>query len=103
LSGCGGSLFDGWLQHASRLNREGITKAEKFGSSNYSKEELIAEMGAAFFCAHTGIDVQPVSENNAAYLQGWLTVLKADKKLIFKAAAAAQKAVDYILNKNREN
>lgn len=84
--------------HASRLNRDGITKPNAFGSSDYSKEELIAEMGASFLCAQTGIDVQEITENSAAYLQGWLSILKADKKLIFKAAAEAQKAVDYLLN-----
>ena len=86
--------------HTSRLNREGITQLNPFGSPDYSKEELIAEMGASFLCAHTGIDVQAVTENSAAYLQGWLNVLKADKKLIFKAAAEAQKAADYILGNN---
>lgn len=87
--------------HETRLNREGITGLNPFGSPDYSKEELIAEMGASFLCAHAGIDTKPVSQNSAAYLQGWLNVLKADKKLIFKAAAAAQKAADYILNVER--
>ncbi|KAA3638068.1 MAG: hypothetical protein DWQ02_05635 [Bacteroidetes bacterium] len=56
-----------------------------------------AEMGASFLCAHAGIDSAPLTENSAAYLQGWLKVLKADKKLLFKAAAEAQKAVNRIL------
>lgn len=89
--------------HASRLNREGITQPNSFGSFDYSKEELIAEMGASFLCAQTGIDVQEITENSAAYLQGWLSILKADKKLIFKAAAEAQKAVDYLLNTPRNS
>lgn len=87
--------------HVSRLNREGVIERNPFGSPGYSKEELIAEMGASFLCAHTGIDIQAVTENSAAYLQGWLSVLKADKKLIFKAAAEAQRAVDYILGAER--
>ena len=87
--------------HKFRLNREGVTKLNPFGSPNYSKEELIAEMGAAFISAHTGINYNEITENSAAYLQGWLNVLKADKKLIFKAAAEAQKAVDYILHVKR--
>ena len=66
-----------------------------------AKEELISEMGAAFLSAHTGINYNEITENSAAYLQGWLNVLKADKKLIFKAAAEAQKAVDYILHVKR--
>lgn len=89
--------------HASRLNRDGITKTDGFGSTEYSKEELIAEMGASFLCAHTGIDLPEVTENSAAYLQGWLSVLKADKKLIFKAAAEAQKAADYLRGITREH
>ena len=60
-----------------------------------------AEMGASFLCAHTGINIQPVTQNSAAYLHGWLFALKADKKLIFQAAAQAQKAVDYILGVER--
>jgi antirestriction protein ArdC len=88
--------------HPTRLNREGITKLNPFGSADYSKEELIAEMGAAFLSAQAGINYDELTENSAAYLQGWLKVLKADKKLIFKAAAEAQKAVDYILGVKRK-
>lgn len=83
--------------HESRLNREGITKPAKFKSERYSREELIAEMGAAFLAGHTGIDGDDEIDNSAAYLEGWLKVLKEDNKLIFKAAADAQKAVNYIL------
>ncbi len=83
--------------HQSRLNREGIVKPAKFKSDRYSREELVAEMGAAFLAGYTGIDEENEIENSAAYLQGWLKVLKADKKLIFKASADAQKAVNYIL------
>ncbi|MCG8328554.1 MAG: zincin-like metallopeptidase domain-containing protein [Chitinophagales bacterium] len=83
--------------HETRLHREGVTTLTPFGSPDYSKEELIAEMGASFLCAHTGINVPEITTNSAAYLQGWLTVLKADHTLIFKAAAKAQKAVDYLL------
>lgn len=87
--------------HEKRLKREGITDLNPFGSKEYSKEELIAEMGASFLSAHAGINHSELTENSAAYLQGWLNVLKADKKLIFKAAAEAQKATDYILNVKR--
>ncbi len=88
--------------HPIRLNREGITALNPFGSPGYSQEELTAEMGAAFLSAQVGINYDEITENSAAYLQGWLSVLKADKKLIFKAAAEAQKAVDYILGVKRE-
>lgn len=86
--------------HESRLARLGITDQKvKFGDSTYSKEELIAEMGASFLCAYANIDNNDVTENSAAYLQGWLKILKQDKKLIFKAAAEASKAVSLILRK----
>ena len=87
--------------HKDRLNRKEITQATRFGSPSYSKEELLAEMGASFLAAHVGINYDEITENSAAYLQGWLSVLKADKKLIFKAAAHAQKAIDYILDVKR--
>jgi antirestriction protein ArdC len=81
--------------HASRLNREGITATAHYGSETYSKEELIAEMGAAMLCGVTGI--APVTlENSAAYLRSWIGVLKGDSKLVVTTASAAQKAADYI-------
>ena len=88
--------------HKSRLNREGIIKLNPFGSKGYSKEELVAEMGASFLSARIGINYDEITENSAAYLQGWLSVLKADKKFIFKAAAEAKKAADYILGIKRK-
>jgi antirestriction protein ArdC len=81
-----------------RLAREGICEAAPFGSAVYSKEELCAEMGAAFLCAETGISTA-VLENQAAYLAGWLKKLRDDRKLLIHAAAQAQHAVDYILNR----
>lgn len=89
--------------HASRLAREGITDPQGFGSKPYSREELVAEMGASFLCSHVQIDYDNITENNAAYLAGWLKVLQADSKFIFKAAAEAQKAADYILNRKQTN
>lgn len=83
--------------HESRLSRPAITSPKKFGSKAYSEEELIAEMGASFLCATAGIDYDHVTSNSAAYLAGWLEVLRADKRFIFKAAAGAQKAANYIL------
>jgi antirestriction protein ArdC len=82
--------------HERRLNRPGITELAAFGSASYSKEELVAEMGAAFLSGMCDITNQTI-ENSAAYLQGWLKKLKSDKKLIVQAAAQAQKASDYIL------
>ena len=80
--------------HKSRLTRPGMDNIE-FGSETYSKEELIAEMGAAFLCAQTGIE-QATIKNSTAYIQNWLDNLKNNKKLVVQAAQKAQKAVDYI-------
>jgi antirestriction protein ArdC len=82
--------------HESRLNRPGITEASGFSSDEYSREELIAEMGSAFLCGQAGI-VERTLNNSAAYLQNWLEALKNDRKLIVQAAAQAQKAADFIL------
>ena len=84
--------------HESRLNREGITGNHFFGDSVYSREELVAEMTAAFLCGHTGI-VNTTIQNSAAYLQSWIRTLRGDRKLAVIAAAQAQKAADYILNR----
>ena len=81
-----------------RLNRESIAEAAPFGSATYVAEELVAEMGAAFLCAEAGIS-PAVVENQAAYIQGWLGKLRGDKRLIVMAAAQAQKAADFILNR----
>jgi len=70
----------------------------KFGDTNYSKEELTAEMGAAFLAGHTGIE-QVTLTNNAAYLASWIRTLRGDAKLVIVAAAAEQKAVDYVLSR----
>jgi antirestriction protein ArdC len=82
--------------HEKRLNRQGITEIAPFGTPLYSKEELVAEMGAAFLCGFTGIEYATI-DNSAAYIQGWLKKLKDDKKLVIIAATQAQKAVNYIL------
>jgi antirestriction protein ArdC len=87
--------------HQSRLNRENETKNHMFGSKDYSKEELIAEMGSAFLCAESNIENETI-ENSAAYIAGWLSKLKNDKKLLIQAAGKAQKAADYILDRKFE-
>jgi len=84
--------------HVKRLGREGICEAAPFGSPVYSKEELVAEMGAAFLCAEAGIS-NAVIENQAAYLANWLKQVGDNRKLLIHAAAQAQHAVDYILNR----
>ena len=87
--------------HASRLGRTGITETIVFGSRTYSKEELIAEMGATFLCGHTGIE-NAVIDNSASYLASWLGRLRNDSRLVVQAAAQSQKAVDYVLDQREE-
>jgi len=81
--------------HASRLAREGVTNPTRFGSHLYSKEELIAEIGAAFLSAHCWITA--TFDNSAAYIASWLRTLRSDAKMVVAAAGAAQKAADLIL------
>jgi len=87
--------------HKSRLNRfDGSSTDQQFGSESYSREELIAEMGAAMLCGMAGIH-QATLSNSAAYLQTWIRRLKTDSLLIVSAASHAQKASDYILGKTQ--
>lgn len=94
-----GTLFHEYIHstgHAKRLKRQGIELVKAFGDEDYSKEELVAEMGAAILCAMTGIDT--VTYNNSeAYLRHWIGRLKDDVKLLVQAGGQAQKAVDHIL------
>ena len=83
--------------HSSRLNRKEITENISFGSSDYSMEELTAEIGASYLSSHAGIVVDDYA-NNASYIQGWLEVLKNDRRFIVYASAQAQKAVEHILS-----
>jgi len=83
--------------HSTRLDRGLNTQHAPFGSADYSKEELIAEMGSAFLAAHAGIS-PPTIEQSAAYIAGWHRVLKSDKKLLIQAAAAGQQATDHVMN-----
>lgn len=85
--------------HESRLNRD--LSAGVMDKKSYSKEELIAEIGATFLSADAGILEQERFDNSAAYVNGWLRVFKREdnQTLIVHAAAAAQKAADYILDR----
>ena len=82
--------------HPSRLNR--LDKVVAFGSDVYSKEELVAEIGAAALVNHCGLETSTSLRNNAAYVQNWLSVLKGDKRFIVSAAGKAEKAINLILN-----
>jgi antirestriction protein ArdC len=81
--------------HTNRIGRDGIERLNTFGSESYSKEELIAEMGAAMLCGVAGIERKTLS-NSAAYLKSWIDVLKSDSRMVVSAASQAQKAADYI-------
>lgn len=87
--------------HASRCNRQEERKGKKvaFGSEEYSKEELVAEIGAASLVNICGLETEHSFKNSTAYIQSWLKALKNDTNLIVSACARAEKAVNYILNK----
>ncbi len=85
-----------WTANAGRCNRE---LGKRFGDNAYAAEELIAELGAAFTCAHLGLSTEP-REDHAQYIQSWLKVLKADKRAIFTAASKAQQACDWLIQKS---
>lgn len=81
--------------HESRLNR--LSNDSRFGNESYSKEELVAEIGAAALVNRVGLETASSFRNTAAYIQSWLNALRNDKRLIVSAAGKAEKAVDYIL------
>jgi antirestriction protein ArdC len=87
--------------HESRLNRSSLTEGAGFGSDPYCKEELIAEIGAAFLCGQAEIAERTI-DNSAAYVAEWLKRIKDDKKLIVQAAAQAQRAADFIIGRKFE-
>lgn len=82
--------------HSSRLNR--LSKTACFGSEEYSREELVAEIGAAALVNHAGLETSSSFRNSAAYIQSWLKALKDDKRMIVSAAGQAEKACGLILN-----
>ena len=82
--------------HESRLNR--LEKTAFFGTESYSKEELIAEIGAATLVNYCGMETSSSFRNSTAYIQNWLSVLKNDKRFIVSAAGKAEKAINLILN-----
>ena len=86
--------------HESRLARKGVTDSDGFGGKQYSQEELVAEMGAAFLGMEAGI-VRDQHEQSAAYLKGWLDVLRETehRRWIVQAANQAGRAADFILGR----
>ncbi len=81
--------------HEKRLNR--LDAPAHFGSEDYSREELTAEIGSAALVNHCGLETRNSFKNSTAYIQNWLQVLKNDKRFIVSAAGKAEKAVNYIL------
>ena len=83
--------------HKSRLAREGVVKFDKWGSHQYSFEELIAELGSLFLCAELGLMTEDTQDNSAAYIESWLKVLKDNPSWIYKASQQASKATTMAL------
>lgn len=83
-----------WTGHKSRLARD---FGKRFGSEEHAMEELVAELGAAFLCAETGVEGK--AEFHASYVDSWLKVLKGDKRAIVTAASAASKAAEFVLSR----
>ena len=83
--------------HPNRCNRKSDMKSSMFGSEDYSREELVAELGSAMLCNASGLDCDKAFKNSVAYIQGWLSKLKNDNKMIIWASARAEKAAKYII------
>ena len=83
--------------HKKRLNRGSIGDEETRNLDSYSKEELVAEIGAAYLCNVSGIDSTNILNNSVAYIQSWSRRLKEDNRLIVSAAGKAEAAVKFIL------
>jgi antirestriction protein ArdC len=81
-----------WTGHASRLGRD---LTGRFGDRAYGAEELIAELGAAFWCAQFGLE-PATREDHAAYLGDWLAILRADARALVAACSQAQQALDHL-------
>lgn len=88
-----------WTGHKSRLARD---FSGRFGTEAYAFEELIAELGAAFFCSDLGL-IPTTIDDHASYIDSWLKVLKNDKKATFTAASQASKAHAFLVDKAKEN
>jgi antirestriction protein ArdC len=82
-----------WTSHPQRIARD--FGAKRFGDTGYAREELVAEIGAAFLCAQLQITTEQRADH-AAYIAYWLQLLREDKRAIFAAAAHAQRAVDFL-------
>ena len=86
--------------HESRLDRKEITESPDYESDAYALEELVAEISAGYLCSYCGIEAATIHQH-AAYVDSWLKAFDHDKRFIVLASMRAQKAVDYILNIDR--
>jgi antirestriction protein ArdC len=84
-----------WTRHPSRLERDFGRKT--WGDEGYAREELVAELGSGFLCAHLELTPE-VRDDHAPYIASWLEVLKNDKRCIVQATSYAQKAVDFLIS-----
>ncbi len=82
---------------ASRCDREADNKNAAFGNADYSREELVAEIGSAMLCNSCGIECEKTFKNSVAYIQSWIKALKNDPRMIVWASSRAEKAAKYIL------
>ncbi len=82
-----------WTRHKSRLDRS--FGREKWGDEGYAREELVAELGAAFLAADLGLAVEP-RPDHASYIASWIKVLQNDSRAIVQAAAHAERTVAYL-------
>lgn len=82
----------------SRCNRKSENANSHFGNHEYSREELVAEIGSAMLCSRMNINVEKTFKNSVAYIQSWIKSLKNDPKMIVWASSRAEAAAKYILN-----
>ena len=82
-----------WTRHPTRLDRD--FGRNRWGDEGYAREELVAELGAAFLCADLGLELEP-RPDHASYIASWIEALKDDRRFIFTAAAHAQRAVEFL-------
>ncbi|HTB32790.1 MAG TPA: zincin-like metallopeptidase domain-containing protein [Bacteroidia bacterium] len=88
--------------HPGRLNRKELMESKGKNTEKYAMEELTAEIGACYLKSYAGLS-DDYFKYNVAYIKGWLEGLRNNKRFIFYASSAAQKATDFILHEVREN
>ena len=87
---------------AYRCDRQNESAYVGFGSEEYSREELVAEIGSAMLCNVSGIECEKAFKNSVAYINGWLKKLKGDNKAIVWASSRAERAAKYIIGQKED-